>query len=410
MAELHKLKNSQVRAANQVGLLSDGGGLYLQVSKAGNKSWIYRFKLFGKRRDMGLGRFQDIGLADAREVAAEARKLVAKGIDPIEDRKAEQQAIIKAAKGQTTFRECAEKFIATHEPGWKHPKHTEQWKNSLENHVYPIIGEMPVKQVNVEAVQRVLTPIWNTKTETATRVRGRIERILDWAQVNGYREGANPAYWRGNLEHIYTKPSKIMNIRHMPSLPYENMSSYMQALRKQGSLTANAIELMIYTVTRPTEALSAKWEEFDFNSGIWTIPKTKMKGGVAHEIPLSRQCLELLEQIPRFDNSDFLFPSMKKGQHISNSAMLKFVKNVGNEIGFPDITGHGFRASFKTWTSETQNFDWQAVEFCLAHKIKDKAAAAYHRTNLLEKRRVIMSAWANYCFDITQLNVISLKI
>jgi integrase len=410
MASINKLNHTQVKSATEVGLLSDGGGLYLQISSVGTKSWLLRFKLLGKRREMGLGSYRDVSLAEAREKAAENRKLVKKNIDPIEQRKSSQKALAKLAEGKKTFKECALEYIASMEAGWKHPKHSQQWKNSLINYVYPVFGDWPIDQVDREAIQKVLTPIWNTKTETAGRIRGRIERILDWARVKEYRSGENPAYWRGNLEHLYTKPSKIMDVKHMPSLPYEKMASFLLSLKKKESLAARAVELLIYTVTRPTEALSAKWSELDLEARTWTIPKDKMKGNIEHVIPLSDQCADMLENLHQFEDSAFLFPSTKKDKHLSSSAMLKLIKTIGEEIEFPDITAHGFRASFKTWTSDTQNFDWQAVEFCLAHKIKDKAAAAYHRSNLLEKRKVIMSAWANHCVEYDADNVVSIQV
>lgn len=409
MTSINKLNHTQVKSAKEAGLYSDGGGLYLQISKAGTKSWLLRFKLHGKRREMGLGSYRDVSLFDAREVAAEARKLVKKNVDPIEERKASQKALARLAEGKKSFKECALEYIEAMEPSWKHPKHSEQWKNSLINYVYPVFGDYPIDQVDREAVQKVLTPIWNIKTETAGRVRGRIERILDWARVKEYRSGENPAYWRGNLEHLYSKTSKIMNVKHMPSLPFEKMTAFVSKLTEREGLLPCAVQLLIYTVTRPTETLSAKWKEFDLEARTWSIPKDKMKGNIEHVIPLSDQCVEMLENMPRYSWSDFLFPSTKEGKHLSSSAMLNLIKAVGKEIDHPEITAHGFRASFKTWTSDTQNFDWQAVEFCLAHKIKDKAAAAYHRSNLLDKRKVIMSAWANYCSDAEVNNVVSIN-
>ncbi len=409
MASLNKLNNSQVKSAKGTGLLSDGGGLYLQISKAGTKSWLLRFNLNGKRREMGLGSYRDFGLADARDAAADARKLSKKGIDPIKERKDSQQAALKLAQGQKTFKECAEKYIADHEASWKNPKHIQQWKNSLINYAYPVFGDWPIGKVDHDAVQRVLNPIWHTKTETANRVRGRIERVLDWAKVKKMRSGENPALWRGNLEHIYPKPNKLINVVHMPSLPFTEMSSFLSLLRNKKTLAASAVELMIYTVTRPNEAVGAKWAEFDIENKTWAIPKERMKGNAEHIIPLSNACLTLLNNIPHIDNQELLFPNTKKGKPITDSAMLKLTKSLGKEIGCPDITDHGFRASFKTWASETQNFDRQAVEFCLAHKIKDKAEASYHRGNLLDKRLIIMNTWARYCLNENRENVIPIR-
>tara|TARA_R110001632_G_scaffold183673_4_gene303739 strand:+ start:989 stop:2239 length:1251 start_codon:yes stop_codon:yes gene_type:complete len=410
MAVINKLNHTQVKSAIEVGLLSDGGGLYLQTSKAGTKSWVLRFNLHGKRREMGLGSYRDITLSEAREGAAEARKLVKQGADPIEQRKSSNKALIKLAQGKKSFKECAEEYIAMHEAGWKHPKHIEQWKNSLINYVYPVFGDWPIDCVDRESVQKVLTPIWNTKTETATRIRGRIECILDWARVKEYRSGENPAYWRGNLEHLYTKPSKLIDVRHMNSLPHKKMSTFLSCLKEKETLTARAAELLIYTVTRPIETLSAQWNEIDLKARTWTIPKSKMKGNIEHVIPLSNQCVDMLETLPHFSNTDFLFPSTIAGNHLSTSALLRLTKTIGKEIGSQDITAHGFRASFKTWTSETQNFDFQAVEFCMAHKIKDKVAAAYDRSNLFDRRKIIVSAWANYCSENKADNVVSLQL
>ena len=409
MAILNKLNNTMVKSVTETGLMSDGGGLYLQVTKAATKSWLLRYRFNGKRREMGLGSYRDVGLADARELASEARKMAKSGTDPIEDRKKRKEELARLSDGQKTFKECALVYIASLEAGWKHPKHGEQWKNSLANHVYPVFGNRPVADVDDIAVRQVLGPIWNTKTETATRIRSRIERVLDWARVMGYRNGENPARWRGNLQYIYSNPDELKKVKHYDALPYKKMSQFIKLCRERSTLTVKAIELMILTAARPSEAREALWSEFDFEENTWTLPADRMKPNVEHVVPLSVACLKLLKSIPKVDGEDYLFPSSKQKAAISDSILLKTTKSLGSKIGHEKITCNGFRSSFRNWAGEMCDVDRQVPEFSLSHKIKDKVEAAYFRTNLLDKRRILMESWAAYCEGSNPQNVVNIR-
>lgn len=360
------------------GYHADGGGLYLQVTAAGARSWIFRYQLNKKRREMGLGSVNAVSLAQARDRAAEARTQVAHGQDPIEQR--------KVAKADVpSFGECADAYIEVHRAGWKGKAQADQWTQSLKD--YGPDRELPVNQVDTDVVLSCLSPIWSTLTETASRVRSRIERVLDWAKVRGYRTGDNPARWRGHLDKLLPRPSKVKKPKHHAAMPYRNVPAFMVRLAERDSKRRIALQFTILTAARTDEVNSAQWDEFDLDAGLWTIPEGRMKGAREHVVALSAAAIALLTKLPR-DKVPF---------GLSENTMLYLVqKPAPKGFGLP-YTVHGFRSSFRDWAAETTDFAGEVVEMALAHAIRNKAEAAYRRGTLIEKRRELMEAWAAYC-------------
>jgi integrase len=397
MAGTGKLSARTVATTIKPGLYGDGGGLYLQVGASGGKSWLFRFMLAGKARAMGLGALAEVSLAEAREAAAEARKLAKAGTDPIEQRDAQregarQAAALVAAKAMT-FQQCADAYIKAHAAGWRNEKHRMQWPNTLRDYVYPVFGELPVDAIDLPLVLKVLEPIWNEKTETATRVRGRIEAILDWATVRGYRQGENPARWRGQLSHLLAKPSKVAVVEHHAALPYIDMGSFMAKLRGRDAIAARALEFAILTAARTGEVIGATWAEFDMDAAVWTVPAGRMKAGREHRVPLSEPALAILRAMAEHGKGAFVFPGGRPGKALSNMGMGMLLRRM--ERG--DITAHGFRSTFRDWAAERTAYPGEVVEMALAHAVGNKVEAAYRRGDLFEKRRRLMDEWANYC-------------
>ena len=390
-----RLSVKHVGNLKEPGRYGDGNGLYLQVARGGTKSWVFRFMLNGRAREMGLGPVELVSLAEARNAVTECRKLLLNRIDPIEHRKAERVRQHLEDAHAKTFAECAEGYIDAHSAGWKNQKHAAQWRSTLKTYAGPIIGDVPVSAIDATLVLKVLEPIWTSKPETASRLRGRIERILDWARSRGYREGENPARWRGNLEHTLPSTSKVKRVRHFPALRFTEISSFMALLRQQEGTAAKALELTILTAARTREVTEATWDEIDFEANVWTIPGERMKSGRAHTVPLSPSALAVLEamQAERKDNNPFVFPGGRAGKSLSNMSMLKLLGRMGRS----DITVHGFRSTFRDWAAELTSFPREVVEMALAHVITDKTEAAYRRGDLLTKRRDLMDRWADYC-------------
>jgi len=343
------LSADQVKRITDTGIYGDGDGLYLQVARNGTKSWIYRYQIAKRRRWMGLGGFPEISLANARQLRNQHRLQVKAGIDPIEVKRENATKAIeerKKSKAQAmTFERCAEDFIAQKEPEWKNAKHAQQWWNTLKHYAFPVIGSIPVGDIENYHILRILQPIWLEKTETATRVRNRIELILDYASALKFRTGDNPARWRGNLDAILPKPSKVKNVKHHTALPYDDMSQFMAELSEAKGLATKALTLAILTATRTSEVLNATWSEFDLDKKIWTIQSERMKGGKAHRIPLSAPVVDLLNQIKEDSKSKFVFPGQKRGKPLSNMAMSNALRRMGRG----DITVHGFRSTFRDW-------------------------------------------------------------
>ena len=375
------------------GLHADGGGLYLQIGPEGTKSWIFRFMLNGRARAMGLGPLHAVSLADARKKATNCRGLLVDGTDPIEARdKGRTERKLEAAKAMT-FKGCAEAYIKSHKDGWKNPKHAAQWTATLSTYAYPVFGEVSVQSVDTGLVLRVLEPMWKEKTETASRVRGRIEQVLDWATVRGLRAGDNPARWRGFLDHMLPKRSSVQKVQHHPALPYNQIASFMVSLGEQEGTGARALELLILTATRTGELIGARWDEIDLGEKVWTIPAERMKAGREHRVPLSELAVSLVRRIAESRSGDFVFPGSNPKKPISNMTLLAVLKRMKRT----ELTVHGFRSTFRDWAAEQTNFPREVAEAALAHTIGDKVEAAYRRGDLFEKRRGLMGEWAQYC-------------
>jgi integrase len=388
-----KLTALGVDRTKRRGYYGDGGGLFLQVSNSGAKSWVFRFKEGGRLREMGLGATCTVGLAEARENARECRRMRLGGIDPIEARKAARAQARFEAQNAMTFMACAERYIAAHKAGWRSPKHASQWPNTLSRYVYPVFGDLPVQAVDIGLVMKAVEPIWTDKPETAARVRGRIESVLDWATTRGYRRGENPARWRGHLENLLPKKSKIRRVEHHAALPYAEMGDFMAALKQQEGVSARALEFAILTVARTGEVINAKWPEINVAERLWTVPAERMKAGKEHRVPISAPAIAILEEIQKIRHSDFVFPGAKARRPLGNMALLVMLRRMGRG----DLTTHGFRSSFRDWVAERTDFPSEVAEMALAHAVGDKVEAAYRRGDLFQKRRQLMDVWSLFC-------------
>jgi integrase len=381
-----------VRDINTYGHYAVGGvsGLLLQVSKTGAKSWILRTMIGSKRRDIGLGGFPDVSLSNAREKARIAKDKIANGIDPIAERKALRAQLRADQASLLTFDEAARKVHKIKANESRNPKHAAQWISTLENYASPVIGKLPVSAVELNHIVSILEPIWLTKTETARRLRQRLEAVLAWSTVSGFRKGDNPARWKENLDHILPKPGKIQKIEHHAALPIDAMPEFMRELRHREGLAAKALELLILTATRSGEVRGAKWDEIDMQSKIWVIPDGRMKAGKEHRIPLSDNAIKLLQALPRLPDNNLVFPAARGGI-MSDMTMLAVMKRMK-----VDAVVHGFRSTFRDWAAERTNYPREVCEHALAHQLKDKAEAAYQRSDMLEKRAMMMQDWANF--------------
>lgn len=384
-----------------IGRHADGGGLYLRVQKGGARSWLFRNIVAGKVRDTGLGPAAGAGALSLAEARAQARELAsqaAKG-EPVEGRHMKARKVAAHAQAavlaEKTFKEIAEAFINRKEGGWRNDKHRQQWRNTLATYAYPHFGAMPVSKINTTHVLGALEPIWSAKSETASRVRGRIENILDAAKVQGLRTGENVARWRGHLEHLLPKPQKLARGHH-PALPYADMPAFMTELKCRGAVAARALEFTILTAARSGETLGANWGEIDLEKAEWTIPGERMKAGREHRIPLSSRAVEILQEVRVLNTKETktapLFPG-NAGSKMSSMAMSMLLRRMDREA----ITVHGFRSTFRDWAGESTSFPREVVEHAMAHQLANKAEAAYQRGTLLPKRIKLMDAWATYC-------------
>ncbi len=393
--QMLRLSTREVATKKVPGYYTDGGGLYLQVSASGSKSWIFRFVLRGKERQMGLGPFHTVTLAEARIAAVDCRKLLLRQIDPIEARDAGNASKALEAAKSTTFTECATAYIKAHRSDWRNAKHAEQWTNTIETYCGKVIGNLPVQNVDTGLVLKVLEPIWSEKPETASRLRGRIESVLDWARVSGYRAGDNPARWRGHLDNLLPTLKKKQRVKHHAALSFDQMGTFMESLKAQEGISAHALAFLILTATRTSEVIGATWDEFDLDAKLWTIPANRMKAGKEHRVPLSPQAIGFLGK-PSLSPSDYVFPGQKRDKPLSNMAMLELLKRMART----DVTVHGFRSSFRDWASERTNYPREVCEMVLAHTIGNEAEAAYRRGDLFEKRRRLMADWAKHCDNV----------
>jgi len=388
------LKNAE---EPQPGMYADGAGLYLRVTPDGGKNWVLRYMLNRRPRWMGLGPLSLYGLADARTRALDARRKRHDGIDPIEARRAERARQHLEESKAITFKQCAENFMASHRAGWRNEKHRYQWKATLEQFVYPVIGDLSVQAVDIGLVLKVLEPIWTTKPETASRVRQRIENILDSAKARGYRDGENPARWRSHLDKLLPHRSKVRDVEHLAALPYAELPAFLASLRTRDAIAARALEFLILTAARTGEVIGARWNEIDLLDKTWTVPAARMKAHREHRVPLSPRALAILQDLQAVRHDDagdtFVFPGPKPGKPLSNMAFLMLLRR----MGLDDLTVHGFRATFKTWASERTSFQNEIAEAALAHVTGDKVEQAYRRGDLFEKRRRLMQKWATFC-------------
>jgi len=415
--QTQRLTAREVECKTAPGRYPDGDGLYLQVMNATSKSWLYRYQLNGKQRWLGLGSACAGAhtLAEARAARDTMREQVRRKIDPVQAKR--QDAIDRklAAAKSITFRDAAVQCVSTMRPEWSNLKHANQWDATLRTYAYPEIGNLPVADIDTAAVLKVLKPIWETKVETAKRVRGRIERVLNWATSAEYRKGENPARWRGHLDNLLARPSRVRKaqggLKHHPALPYSEIGAFMANLREREGTGARALEFTILTAARTTEVLAATWREIDFEKALWTVPAERMgKGGKEHRVPLSPAALNVLKRVREVtSHHEVIFPNLTRGRQLSNMAMLKQIERINGDrakAGIPEyadktdgrrIVPHGFRSTFRDWAAEQTNFPNIVSEAALSHAIDDKVEAAYRRGELLEKRRRLMQAWANYC-------------
>jgi integrase len=399
---LNKLSALQVQKAKDPGYYGDGGGLWLQISKLGGKSWVFRFVRHGKAREMGLGAIHTVSLAEAREKALQYRKMLLENKDPIEERKIARLHSQFQSASAKTFTECATAYIAAHKSGWKNEKHGKQWAATLETYAFPVMGKLPIAAINTPLILSALEPIWQTKTETASRLRGRIESILDWAAVRGLRQGENPARWKGHLDKLLPARNKVQKVKHLEALPYSAIGQFMTELRGRDGMSARALEFAILTAARSGEVRGATWDEIDFEGSIWKIPASRMKAGKEHRVPLSEQTIKLLENITRIAGSNHIFPAPRKGQ-LSDMALTSVIKR----MGYDGLTQHGFRSTFRDWAGETTAHPREVIEHALAHQLRDKAEAAYQRGDLLVKRILLMRDWGRFCTNITENQISS---
>ncbi len=405
---LHRLSPRRVTTERKRGRYADGGGLYLQVSEQGTKSWLFRFMQGGKARQMGLGAVHTISLPEARDAALKCRKRLLEGTDPIEARNRERTSQRVQAASAKTFKECAEEYISSHKAGWRNAKHAAQWTSTLETYAFPEIGPLPVRDVDTPLVLKVLEPIWQAKTETASRVRGRIEAVLDWATVGNYRKGENPARWKGHLAIMLPAKSTVKKIKHHAAIPYDKIGAFIDQLAERDGISARGLEFQILTAARTGEVMGTTWAEIDLDKAVWTISPDRMKTEKEHRVPLSEKAVVILRKRQEAAVSEFVFPGAQANKPLSNMAFLQLLKRMDRG----DLTAHGFRSTFRDWAAERTAFPREVAEMALAHTIGDKVEAAYRRGDLFAKRRKMMDAWADYCGTIHEASadtVVSIK-
>jgi integrase len=399
-----RLSAMQVSKLTKPGLYGDGGGLTLQISATGAKSWLFRYMIAGKPFGMGLGPTHTVSLAEARHRALDARKLLLDDINPLAAKKQNRIAAALANAKMMTFDQCAEAYILAHKAEWKNAKHGDQWTNTLNTYASPFFGHLPVAEIDTGLIVKCLAPIWECKTETASRVRGRIESVLGWATTSGYRAGENPARWKGHLENLLATISKSSRTRNLPSLPWQRIGAFMSALRAREGVSARAVEFAILTACRSGEVRGARWAEFDTVGKLWTIPAERMKAKREHQVPLSDAALALLESITKDDDSDVVFAGTK-GQPLSDMSLTAVIRRMNSDekpvwvdTNGDNITVHGFRSTFRMWAAETTNYPREVAEHALAHQLPDAVERAYQRGSQFSKRAALMSEWAVYCF------------
>jgi integrase len=394
---IERLTDMAVRALRLPGRYTDGAGLVLNIAKGGTKSWLFRYRdrQTSKIRELGLGSLQAVSLKMARDLAAECRAMLARGVDPIDAKRKRQTAArvdkaIQQAKAMT-FADCVDRYIAAHESSWRNAKHRQQWQNTLDTYAKDLMP-LPVGAITTDIVVKALEEIWITKTETATRVRQRMEAVLDWATVRQFRKGDNPARWRGHLDHLLASPSKVRKVEHQAAMPCDAIPALMVRLRERAGQSARLLELVILTACRVGEAAAAEWSEFDLDAGVWTIPGARMKAGKEHRVALSSAAVAMLEAMPK--NRRYVFPGTgKRATHMNPESARKLLQK---DMSCEGVTVHGFRSAFRDWAAERTGFPAEVAEMALAHAIDSKVEAAYRRGDLFAKRARLMQAWAGF--------------
>lgn len=381
--QIHKLNEAKVRAANKAGRLGDGGGLFLRVSKSGSRSWSFMWTRNGHRDEFGMGPYPAVTLSSARKQAAHFRELIANGGNPRNEMSKEAEPI---------FSECVRQFLENNQEGWSNEKHRAQWQMTLGPAYCGKIQNKRLSEIGLADVLAILRPIWTTKTETATRIRGRIERVLNFAKTKGWRDGENPAAWRGNLDNIFPKPTKLKNVKHHAAMPYADVPAFLTQLRERQGLSARALELLIFTACRSGEVLNARWAEIDLKNQVWTIPAERMKMKQAHTVPLTDPAFELLQPLYELRRDDWIFPGNKRDKPLSGMVLEMLLRRM--DLGH--FTPHGFRSSFRDWAGDETDAAREVAEGCLAHKVGDATENAYRRSTAIKKRRALLTAWANY--------------
>lgn len=395
-----KLTDRTIKALKNPGTYLDERGLYLRVEKGArgiNKTWAYRFQMDGHRTIMGLGSYPTVGLSDAREAAHVARRKVHAGINPIEERRALKTAVRVAAVNNVTFATAARALIDSKQAEWSNLKHAQQWRNTLSTYAYPIFGNIPVADIDTSLVHEVLAPIWTTKTETAKRVRMRIENVLDYARVMGWREGKNPARWRDHFDRLLAHPNKIRKVTHHAALPYAHMAEFMAALRAREGVSARALEFLVLSASRVGPVINAKWDEIDLEARVWTCPAANMKRDKDHRVPLSDDAVTVLRGMLEMPETEFVFANVGTGKGLSNMAMPTVIRRMQKTEDWPHITVHGFRSTFRTWAQEKTLHQREVAAAALHHVLGDKVEEAYARGDVLAKRRKLMDDWAKFC-------------
>jgi integrase len=404
-----RLSALQVNKLNKPGLYGDGGGLTLQITPSGSKSWLFRYMISGKSYGMGLGPTHTVTLAEARQKALEARKLLLEGVNPLAAKKQSRVELALAEARKLTFDECARTYIDAHKASWKNAKHCQQWTNTINTYASPVFGHLPVAEVDTALIVKCLAPIWENKAETASRLRGRIESVLDWATTSGYRVGENPARWKGHLENLLAKISRAGRIKNHPSLPWQRIGEFMRELRTREGTSARVVEFAILTACRSGEARGARWSEIDLKNKIWTIPAERMKAGREHEIPLTPPAVALLTSLPKESDVVFVGP---KGKPLSDMALTLVIRRMngnGDPIWIDNkgrvITVHGFRSTFRMWVADNTNFPRDVAEHALSHQLPDAVERAYQRGSQFSKRITLMNEWAEFCSRIYEQSV-----
>jgi integrase len=379
--QINRLSARAVATITKHGRHADGGNLYLSVSDNGGRRWVFMYRWHGKQTEIGLGSARVVTLARARQLASQARAKLAEGINPRDTR---------GTSRSSTFGECADRLIDAMRPSWRNHKHAAQWEITLRDYAAPL-RRLPVDKITTDDVLAVLKPIWNDKTETASRLRGRIERVLDAAKAQGLRSGENPARWRGHLDQLLPRRQRIARGQHA-AMRYSDVPAFMVKLRARQSIAARALEFAILTAARSGEVFGARWEEFDFDNAVWTVPATRMKAGREHRVPLAPRVVVIVQAMHESRKNDLVFPGLKPGKPLSPPSLVLVLRQVGIE----NVTVHGFRSAFRDWAAERTAFPHEVCEAALSHVITNRSEAAYRRGDLLDKRRELMEAWAKY--------------